>query len=105
MFVAMNRFQVQPGKGEDFERIWRDRETYLDQVPGFLRFALLRGDTGEYISHSTWETRQAFEDWTNSEAFKKGHAGGSLMGILAGPPQIGLFEAVLTQDAGEPSRG
>jgi heme-degrading monooxygenase HmoA len=105
MFVAMNRFQVQPGKGEDFERIWRDRETYLDQVPGFLRFALLRGDSGEYISHSTWETRQAFEDWTNSEAFKKGHAGGSLMGILAGPPQIGLFDAVLTQDAGEPSRG
>ncbi|MDP2328230.1 MAG: antibiotic biosynthesis monooxygenase [Dehalococcoidia bacterium] len=105
MFVAMNRFQVQPGKGEDFERIWRDRETYLDQVPGFLRFALLRGDTGEYISHSTWETRQAFEDWTNSEAFRKGHAGGSLMGILAGPPQIGLFDAVLTQDAGEPSRG
>lgn len=105
MFVAMNRFQVQPSKGEDFERIWRDRETYLDQVPGFLRFALLRGDSGEYISHSTWETRQAFEDWTNSEAFKKGHAGGSLMGILAGPPQIGLFEAVLTQDAGEPSRG
>lgn len=105
MFIAMNRFQVQPGKGEDFERIWRDRETYLDQVPGFLRFALLRGDSGEYISHSTWETRQAFEDWTNSEAFKKGHAGGSLMGILAGPPQIGLFDAVLTQDAGEPSRG
>jgi len=105
MFIAMNRFQVQPGKGEDFERIWRDRETYLDQVPGFLRFALLRGDTGEYISHSTWETRQAFEDWTNSEAFRKGHAGGSLMGILAGPPQIGLFDAVLTQETGEPSRG
>ncbi|MDA0269995.1 MAG: antibiotic biosynthesis monooxygenase [Chloroflexi bacterium] len=102
----MNRFTTAPGKGEEFERIWRERETYLDQVPGFVRFALLRGDSAtEYISHSTWETRQAFEDWTNSEAFRKGHAQGSLMGILAGPPQIGLYDAVLTQEAGGPSRG
>ncbi|GMU40158.1 MAG: hypothetical protein AMXMBFR23_10240 [Chloroflexota bacterium] len=106
MFIAMNRFQTVPGKGEEFERIWRERETYLDQVPGFVRFALLRGDApGEYISHSTWESRQAFEDWTQSEAFRKGHAQGSLMGVLAGPPQIGLYEAALTQEAGEPSRG
>jgi heme-degrading monooxygenase HmoA len=105
MFIAMNQFRVAPGKGEDFERMWRERETYLDQVPGFVRFALLRGDEpGEYISHSTWESRDAFVAWTESEAFRKGHAQGSLMGILEGPPQVRLYEAVLTQDAGDPVR-
>jgi len=107
MFVAMNRFQVLPGKNEEFERIWRERETYLDGVPGFLRFALLRNDgghgtepnPGEYLSHSTWASREAFMAWTNSESFRKGHAQGSLMGILAGPPVVSLYEAVLEQEA------
>ena len=44
MFIAMNNFKVAPGKGEEFERIWRERDTYLKDVPGIIRFALLRGD-------------------------------------------------------------
>jgi len=104
MFVAMNRFRVAPDKGDEFERIWAERESHLDQVPGFVRFALLRGEEGEYISHSTWEDREAFVAWTESDAFRRGHAGPSLMGILQGPPQIALYEATLTQDAGGPTR-
>jgi heme-degrading monooxygenase HmoA len=105
MFVAMNRFKVATGKGEEFERIWRERETYLDQVPGFVRFALLRGEAdGEYLSHSTWESREAFMDWVGSEAFRKGHAQGSLQGVLQGPPSVSLYDAVITQSAGEPAR-
>ena len=64
MFVAMNRFVTNEGRGADFEEAWRTRESYLDGVPGFLRFALLRGDeANEYISHSIWESRSAFEAW------------------------------------------
>ncbi len=100
MFVAMNRFRVAPDKGDEFERIWAERESHLDQVPGFVRFALLRGEEGEYISHSTWEDREAFVAWTESDAFRRGHAGPSLMGILQGPPVVTLYDAVLEQDAG-----
>ncbi len=57
------------------------------------------GGAGEYVSHSTWTSRDAFDAWTNSESVRRGHAQGSLMGILAGPPVIGLYEAVLEQDA------
>ncbi len=99
MFVAMNRFQTVAGRAEDFERIWRERETHLDGVPGFIRFALLRGDEGVYVSHSTWTSREAFDGWVNSESFRKGHAQGSLMGILAGPPVVSLYDAVLEQGA------
>ena len=98
MFIAMNNFKVAPGKGEEFERIWRQRDTYLKDVPGIIRFALLRGDAeGEYVSHSTWESRDAFIAWTQSEAFAAGHRQGSLMGVLEGPPQLRTYEAVIVE--------
>ncbi len=100
MFIAMNRFRVQPGQEEGFERIWRERDTYLDEVPGFKEFHLLRGPTDAestiYISHSVWESREKFEDWTKSEAFRKAHAQArSPEGTLLGHPRLEAFEAVL----------
>jgi heme-degrading monooxygenase HmoA len=99
MFVAMNKFTVAPGKGEEFEQVWKSRDTYLHDVPGIVRFALLRGDAdGEYVSHSTWVSRDAFIAWTQSAAFTAGHRQGSLAGILAGPPQVHLYEVVLAEE-------
>jgi len=106
MFIAMNNFKVAAGKEEEFERTWRERQSYLDGVPGFVRFALLRGEAaGEYISHSTWESRDAFLAWTKSEAFIAGHRQGSLMGVLEGPPVVKLYDAVIAQDAAASGAG
>ena len=98
MFVAMNTFKVVSGKEQEFEEIWRNRDTYLHEVPGIIRFALLRGEGGEYISHSTWESRDAFMAWMQSPAFAAGHRGGSLMGILEHPPAPKMFESVVDQE-------
>jgi len=104
MFIAMNRFQVNPGQEDTFEEMWRSRETHLQQVPGFLVFSLLRNapmgetQTTEYISHSTWASRADFEAWTQSEAFSRGHAQGSVQGVLAGPPVVSLYDTVLHQE-------
>lgn len=96
----MNRFKVAEGKGPQFEERWRNRQTYLDTVPGFLHFALLRGDhPGEYVSHSMWESRAAFEAWTKSEAFTAGHRQGSVQGELTEHPVVSLYEVVLEQGA------
>ena len=98
MFVAMNNFKVAPGKEGDFETVWRERQSYLNGVPGFVQFALLRADAqGEYISHSTWQNRDAFIAWTQSEAFVQGHRQGSLMGIVDGPPQLKTYEALIVE--------
>ena len=98
MFVAMNRFSIVPGQEERFDEVWRSRDSYLGGVPGFVRFALLRGDeAGDYISHSSWESREAFEAWTQSEAFAAAHRQGSLAGVLAGPPHVALYDTVMEQ--------
>ncbi len=100
MYLAMNRFRIKPGDEETFENIWRERETYLDSVPGFKSFNLLKGPATEeyslYASHSIWEDKAAFEAWTQSEAFRKAHAqAGARKDIYLGPPQFEGFEAVL----------
>lgn len=100
MYIAMNRFRVNEGHETVFEEIWRKRETYLDQVPGFKKFNLLRGDTTEgittFVSHSTWESRKAFNAWTESEAFRKAHGDArSPQGTLAGHPVFEGYEVVL----------
>ena len=54
------------------------RDPYLDRVPGFVEFHLLKGPEGEdhtlYASHTVWQSKAAFEGWTKSEEFRAAHA-------------------------------
>jgi len=100
MFLAMNRFKIARGKEQEFIELWKNRDSYLDEVPGFKRFHLLAGSVTEdyalFASHSEWASRQSFEDWTRSEAFRKAHANaGGSKGIYLEPPQLELFESVV----------
>ncbi len=100
MYLAMNRFTVSADRAAEFEEIWAKRESYLDEVPGFVSFHLLRGPEGEgsvlYASHTVWESAAAFEAWTKSEAFVKAHSQGRMPeGVLAGHPKLESFESVL----------
>lgn len=78
MYIAMNRFKIRLGSEQEFIDIWKNRDTYLDTVPGFQSFDLLQGASNDeytlFASHSVWHSRQAFEDWTQSEQFRKAHA-------------------------------
>ena len=96
----MNRFRVAIGREKDFEEIWSRRDSYLEEVPGFQDFHLLRGPSDDkatlYASHSIWESHEAFESWTNSESFRKAHAKGRAPeGTYLGPPNFEGFEVVL----------
>ena len=100
MYIAMNRFRIHEGREAEFEKVWAERDSYLDEVPGFREFHLLRGATDEgittYVSHSVWESRDAFEAWTRSESFRKAHGqAGASRGTVAGHPQLEGYEVVL----------
>lgn len=95
MYIAMNKFWTKPGKEQDFETVWRQRESYLKDVPGFKEFHLLRGDGGVYISHSIWENEEAFAAWTESEAFSKAHGKGGSNGLVQGPPEFNGYQVVI----------
>ena len=100
MFIAMNRFRIALGHEGDFEEIWRSRESQLEDVPGFQQFNLLRGPSDDeatlYASHTLWESREAFQAWTESESFRKAHAQARApKGTYLEHPRFEGFEVVL----------
>jgi heme-degrading monooxygenase HmoA len=104
VFIAMNRFQVKTGSEEAFEAVWLSRDTHLKDVPGFVSFELLRGPEMEglrlYASHSLWRSKEAFEAWTRSEAFRLAHKdAGDNRGLYAGHPQFEGFEVLQQVEA------
>lgn len=52
MYLAMNRFQINDGKEEAFETIWRERDSSLNQLPGFKTFHLLKGEKNVQTAQS-----------------------------------------------------
>ena len=77
MFIAMNRFKIVPGHEDAFEKLWRERDSHLKGVKGFKSFNLIKGPRAEYYtlyaSHTVWHSKDCFEKWTKSSAFRKAH--------------------------------
>jgi heme-degrading monooxygenase HmoA len=106
MFIAMNRFKVAPDQTASFEAMWLSREVHLHTVPGFVEFHMLRGPAGDdhvlYASHTTWQSREAFEGWTRSEAFRLAHRNAGTPGRgshTLEPPRFEGFEVIQTVTA------
>jgi len=100
MFIAMNRFKVNPSSENEFERVWRERDTHLATVPGFVEFHLLKGPKRDnhtlYSSHTLWRSKADFEVWTKSQAFHAAHAkAGNNASLYSGHPEMEEFESVL----------
>jgi len=105
MFIAMNRFQVLPGQENAFANVWLSRDTHLQEVPGFVEFHLLRGETQEdhtlFSSHTVWRSREDFEEWTRSEAFRKAHhRAGDNKPLYLGHPRFEGFDVIQTVKGG-----
>lgn len=101
MYIAMNRFKVAIGSEETFEDVWKNRDSRLSDMDGFVEFRLLRGKTHTddgytlFSSHTLWETEQNFIDWTKSENFRAAHKNaGERKTIYLGPPQFEGFNTV-----------
>ncbi len=100
MYIAMNRFKIVSGKEEQFEKVWRERDTHLSGVPGFKEFHLVKGKKTDefslYASHSIWNSQEEFINWTKSEAFRLAHKNaGQHKDLYLGSPEFEGFERVL----------
>ena len=103
MFVAMNRFKVVNDGAEEFEAIWRGRDSHLHEMEGFVEFHLLRGPAQDdhilYASHTVWRSKADFEAWTRSEQFRISHiraTSGSDKPTTLGHPEFEGFEVIQT---------
>ena len=100
MFIAMNRFKVKLGEEKYFEQIWKNRDSHLKDVPGFMKFNLVKSESNDeytlYASHSEWSSKLDFINWTKSEAFRIAHKNaGEYRSVYLDHPQFEGFEVVL----------
>ena len=101
MFIAMNRFKVTKESTEAFEKIWLERESRLNELPGFIEFHMLRGPAHEdhvlYSSYTLWISKAHFEAWTRSEQFRISHiraSSGSDKPMTLAHPEFEGFEVI-----------
>jgi len=100
MIVVCNRIPVNPDHAAAFEERFADRANLVDGMPGFVSFQLLRptqpGDP--YVVMTFWESQEHFKGWTESAAFKEGHArSGSLPpDAFLGHPKLEVYEVMQT---------
>lgn len=98
MFVVSNRIPVNPDHAEAFEETFSNRGKMVDGMPGFVAFQLLRPtQAGEpYIVMTFWENEASFRAWTESKAFKEGHAKSGTLpdGAFLGHPKLELHESI-----------
>jgi len=100
MYIAMNRFKISNDHINDFINIWKSRNSTLEQVEGFKDFKLLRGPREEkstlFVSHSIWDSHEAFKNWTESAHFKSAHAGAKApAGTYLEHPKFEGFDVIL----------
>lgn len=100
----MNRFKVIKDRTEDFENMWKNRDSYLSDMAGFISFQLLKGPEREdhilYSSHALWIDHESFEAWTKSDAFRNAHAraGHSSEPTTVGHPEFEGFEVIINEE-------
>ncbi len=99
MITTANRIFVNPDYADLFEENFRNRAGLVDRMPGFVSNQLLRpvnpGDP--YIVLTVWESREHFENWVRSDAFRLGHARSNTLPpeAFTAPSKLELHEIVL----------
>lgn len=73
-FVVMNNITVTEDGQTFFEDRFKQRSSTIASSPGFQAFRLLRPQEGNtYVVLTQWATIEDFDNWKNSDAFKKQH--------------------------------
>ncbi|HVU14064.1 MAG TPA: antibiotic biosynthesis monooxygenase [Phototrophicaceae bacterium] len=98
MIVTCNRIPVNPEHAAAFEERFADRASLVDGMPGFISFQLLRpkAEGDPYVVMTFWESDDAFQNWTQSPAFKEGHARSGTLPpqTFAGHPKLEVYDVI-----------
>ncbi|PAV29280.1 antibiotic biosynthesis monooxygenase [Virgibacillus profundi] len=75
-YVIMNNIPVTGDGRVPFEDRFKQRQNEVDMMPGFQAFRLLKPLKGNtYVVFTQWASVADFENWKNSDQFKKSHKG------------------------------
>ncbi|MDA3128547.1 antibiotic biosynthesis monooxygenase family protein [Aliibacillus thermotolerans] len=73
MYVVMNELKVPKEMKEVMKERFAQSADNMKKVPGCLDYMFLDEEDGRQVVFTKWESKQHYEDWTNSEAFQRAH--------------------------------
>ena len=95
MLAVINQLAVKAEWLDKIEASFLENIADLENEPGFAGFRFLKPldpDKNACIVETYWQDSAAFENWKQSEHFKKSHAGmGQFREAFRAPPQFGQF--------------
>ncbi|GHF31665.1 heme-degrading monooxygenase HmoA [Deinococcus metalli] len=98
MITVANRIYVKPEYHDAFEQRFRERAGMVDTMPGFVSNMVLRPvkDGEPFVVLTVWDSREAFDAWTQSDAFRQGHARSGTLPreAYSGPNVLEIHEVV-----------
>lgn len=79
MHVVMNELKVQPDQKDHIKMRFEKSKDRMKDVPGCLEFLFLESEEENdvLVVYTKWEAKEDYENWLNSDAFKKAHDGQS----------------------------
>lgn len=97
MIVVSNRVQVPESRIDTFvERLATSHG--IEDQPGFIELRLLRPVEAEgFVTMTTWESLEAYEDWRDGEDFERAHAGRSADEAFTAPNEVEIHEVAVTR--------
>jgi heme oxygenase (mycobilin-producing) len=97
MFIVTNRLFVASEYAQEFEARFIQRSGSVDEMQGFVRNQVLRplNEGDPYIVMTMWNSKDDFETWTKSDAFKKAHVGGLDPKTYTAPHKVEMFDVIL----------
>ncbi|MBI2265719.1 MAG: antibiotic biosynthesis monooxygenase [Armatimonadetes bacterium] len=100
MITVANRIPVAEGYEAEFEKRFQSRAGLVEGMAGFIRNEVLRPIKGNsYIVLTHWESRETFEAWTKSDAFRLAHSSHPPREMFSGPNVLEIHEVILSKEA------
>jgi len=100
MFVVSNHVSIKDTSEGRYEKdVQEHAEQYLIDHAGFRRLELLSHETdGDYLLLAYWDSKVAFERWTDTDDFEAAHD--ELFGAMfLDPEYVDQYESVTTVEA------
>jgi len=103
MFIVANRVPVAEGYRELFEERFRARAGQIEKQPGFVRMQVLQPAKAglPYVVMTSWEDKEAFEQWVGSEDFRTAHTNPMPKEAFDGEGAIEMHEVIISAERAE----
>ena len=96
MFYRIGKIKCKPGKSNDVISYFKSKEDFFSETKGIISLSYFKSGQDEVSGIAIWESKEAFIDWTKSDAFKLAHKNaGAHKDLYLGPPNLETFDQII----------